>query len=140
MGRITPRTPPTHQPHPSSTHYPTRVTPATRAALRERALGCCEVCGAPGATNAHHRVNASQRGRGTLGNLLLVCGSGTTGCHGRITMHPQWARERGYSVGGTYEPCDVPVARWSRFTGAIEVVTLDDRGGVNPTDRSPGVR
>lgn len=139
MGRIAPR--PHHPTTPGSNpRNTTQVTPATRKALRERALGCCEACGAYGATNAHHRVNASQRGRGTLGNLMLLCGSGTTGCHGRVTEHPAWARSQGLSVGGTFEPCDVPVARWSRFLGAIEVVLLDDRGGITPTDRAPGTR
>jgi 5-methylcytosine-specific restriction endonuclease McrA len=117
----------------------TRVTPTTKRELYERALHCCEVCGAHGATNAHHRVNASQGGRPTLGNLLLVCGSGTTGCHGRITVHPRWAKTLGYSVPATFEPCDVPVARWSRWVGALEVVLIDDRGGLELTDRAPGV-
>ncbi|WP_319456881.1 MULTISPECIES: HNH endonuclease signature motif containing protein [unclassified Mycobacterium] len=119
----------------SSRRSTTRVSPATRRALRERALGCCEVCGVHGATNAHHRVNASQGGRPTLGNLMLVCGSGTTGCHGRITTNPSWARAHGYSVGGTFEPCDVAALRWSRWTGAAEWVLLDDRGGITPTER-----
>ena len=107
--------------------------------LHERALHCCEVCGGRGATNAHHRVNAGQGGRATRGNLLLVCGSGTTGCHGRITANPAWARAQSYTVGGTFEPCDVPVVRWSRWTGSPQVVLLDDRGGIAPTDRTPGM-
>ena len=119
--------------------HSTRVTPAVRRDLRERALHCCEICGDPDATNAHHRVNAGQGGRGKLGNLLLVCGSGTTGCHGAITANPTWARAQGYTVPPSFEPCDVPVARWSRFTGTRETVLLDDRGGITPTDRSPGL-
>lgn len=115
----------------------TKVTQATRRDLRERALHCCEVCGQHGATNAHHRVNAGQGGRATLGNLMLVCGSGTTGCHGSITANPKWARELGYSVRATFEPVDVPVYRFSRFTGAPEWVLLDDRGGITPTNRRP---
>lgn len=115
------------------------ITRATRSALHDRALHCCEVCGTPNATNAHHRINQSQGGRDTLGNLMLVCGSGTTGCHGNITSNPLWARLRGYTVPSTFEPCDVPLRRWSRFTGCHEVVLLDDRGGITPTDRAPGV-
>lgn len=115
------------------------VSRATKAELYERALHCCEVCGVHGATNAHHRVNQSQGGRDTLGNLMLVCGSGTTGCHGRITVHPTWAKTQGYTVPGTFEPCDIPVVRFSRWTGATEVVLLDDHGGITPTDRTPGL-
>ena len=98
-------------------------------------MHCCEVCGQHGATNAHHRVNASQGGRGTLGNLLLVCGSGTTGCHGRITTNPTWAKSQGYTVHPASEPCDVPVMRWSRYTGAHELVLVDDQGSITPAVR-----
>lgn len=80
-----------------------------RAALRERAGDCCEICGVR-ANNAHHRRNKSQGGRDTLANLMLLCGSGTTGCHGNVTMNPKWAAESGYTIRGTVdEPETVPV-------------------------------
>lgn len=110
------------------------ITPATRRALKERAMHCCEVCGQHGANNAHHRINQSQGGPDTLGNLMLVCGSGTTGCHGRITTSPHWAKRQGYTVPGTFNPCEIPLARWSRFTGHVEVVLIDDQGGITPCD------
>ncbi|WP_101951179.1 hypothetical protein [Mycobacterium sp. 3519A] len=80
-----------------------------------------------------------QRGRGTLGNLLLVCGSDVTGCQDRIIANPLWARQFGYSVPATFEPADVALMRWSRWTGGPETVLINDRGEVNPTDRSPGL-
>lgn len=101
-----------------------------RAALRDRADGCCELCHRP-ATNAHHRRNRSQGGRDVLSNLLLVCGSGTTGCHGDITHLPKWATEFGYTIQGTTsEPWEVPVLLWGRspYT-ACDMVMLDDEGG-----------
>ncbi|MDM2451152.1 HNH endonuclease signature motif containing protein [Mycobacteroides abscessus] len=116
----------------------TQVSPTVRRDLHERAMHCCEVCGKHGATNAHHRVNASQGGRGTLANLLLVCGSGTMGCHGRITVHPNWAKAHGYSVRPGDEPSCVPVLRWSRYLGAHEPVLLDDEGNVEWTDQEVG--
>lgn len=115
-----------------------RIPASVRADLRERAHGCCEVCGHSGATNAHHRVNQSQGGRDTLGNLLLVCGSGTTGCHGRITTNPAWARAQGYTVRSTFEPTAIPLVRWSRWTGQPETVLLHDDGTYALTDRTPG--
>lgn len=115
------------------------ITKATRTALHERALHCCEVCGQHGATNAHHRTNRSQGGTDTLGNLMLVCGSGCTGCHGRITTNPTWAKRQGYTMPATFEPTDIPVLRWSRFTGSPEVVLLDNHGGITPTTRTPGI-
>lgn len=115
------------------------VSARARKLLHERAHGCCEVCGEPGATNAHHRINQSQGGPDTLDNLLLVCGSGTTGCHGWITTNPQEAQQMGYSVTGhrisKSEPCtaaDRPVRRYSRELGGFEWVLLDADGGITP--------
>lgn len=77
---------------------PKRIPVKTRQQLHERANDCCELCGEPNATNAHHRMNRSVGGRHELSNLLLVCGSGTSGCHGWITEHPAWAHRNGYTV------------------------------------------
>lgn len=73
-----------------------------RAALRERSSGYpeygrCEICGM-NANNAHHRRNKSQGGRDVLSNLLMLCGSGTTGHHGQVTRHPAWADKCGYTI------------------------------------------
>lgn len=122
------------------------VTAATRALLHERAGGCCEGCGVAGATNAHHRMNRSQGGADKLSNLLLLCGSGTMGCHGTVTMNPHWARVRGLTVtfgqlgelsrshgGAPYHLADVAVLRWSRESAALEWVLLDDDGCMTHT-------
>ena len=117
------------------------VSAGTRAKLHERAMGCCERCGKPGATNAHHRLNQSQGGPDTLSNLLLMCGSGTTGCHGWVTQHPDDAQAHGFTVKlgqltlSRTEPVTVstePVRRWSRVLGRAEWVLLDDDGGITP--------
>lgn len=100
-----------------------------RVALRERAQHMCEVripgiCQSHG-TNAHHRKNASQGGTDELSNLLLCCGSGTTGCHGWITEHPGESKRRGWSVWRSNEPSLTPVVyrgAWAR---------LDDTGHVH---------
>lgn len=44
----------------------------------------CAVCRAKPADSYHHICRRSQSGDDLLVNLLPVCGSGTTGCHGRI--------------------------------------------------------
>ncbi len=101
-----------------------------RAALHERAGSRCEICSKP-ANNAHHRRNRSQGGKDALSNLMLLCGSGTTGCHGRVTMHPKWAAENGYAIRGKVDaPESVPV--WIRG----ERCRLGDDGTVTPI---PGV-
>ncbi|MFC6938198.1 hypothetical protein ACFQHO_53270 [Actinomadura yumaensis] len=60
-------------------------------------------------------------------NLVLVCGSGTTGCHGRIEGNRAWAESLGYLVRrGVAGPGEVPVwvagVGWRRLTadGGVE--------------------
>jgi 5-methylcytosine-specific restriction endonuclease McrA len=86
-----------------------RIPPRVRTALRQRAADCCEICGTP-ANNAHHRKNRSQGGEDLLSNLLLLCGSGTTGCHGWVTEHPAAAYVHGWSVRSHDDPRKIPVA------------------------------
>lgn len=52
-------------------------------------------------------------------NLLTLCGSGTTGCHGWVEHHPEWAKAHGWSVSRTWadgrlliDPADVAVWTW----------------------------
>jgi len=107
-----------------------------REALRERSsgdplVGLCEVCGAR-ATNAHHRKNKSQGGQDVLSNLLMVCGSGVTGCHGKITVNPAWARQFGYSVRSTESPAEISVWLNSLY-GGHEWLYLNDDGTLRRT-------
>lgn len=53
--------------------------------------------------SVHHRRNRGSGGSSDPAinlpsNLLLVCGSGTTLCHGWIGRHPEMARLRGFTV------------------------------------------
>jgi hypothetical protein len=107
-----------------------------RPLVRARSNGWCEVR-LPGvclgrATNQHHRKNRSQGGRWDAANLLDLCGSGTTGCHGVLT-DPQGRRAEyegnGWIVPGHQEPADVPVLIHNANVGHDWVV-LDSRGDV----------
>lgn len=95
-----------------------------RAALHERArideVPCCEICGKPG-NNAHHRKNKSQGGLDVLSNLMLLCGSGTTGCHGWVTVNPHKSRHNGWTVLRHQEPEQIPVRR-----RGVRVMFADD--------------
>jgi len=42
-------------------------------------------------------------------NLVLLCGSGTTGCHGWVEANRVQAREDGWLVPMGVDPADVPV-------------------------------
>lgn len=94
------------------------VSKATRAAVIARDLNRCQWCGLPvnvagGDYSLQHR-----RARGMGGsrrtstdqpaNLLLVHGSGTTGCHGYIEANPDQARARGFRVSSGADPARVP--------------------------------
>src|SRR5438067_9535263 len=76
--------------------------------------------------NYHHRINRSQGGEYAPSAALWACGSGTTGCHGWITDHPEEAWEKGWSVKSTGDPLEAPVLYRGQW------VKLDDSG--NPPE------
>lgn len=104
-----------------------RKSPAKRSTgpskdVRELVLGRsgyrCEICGNPLGQNQfysiHHRVPRGMGGtdRPELNlpsNLLSLCGSGTTGCHGYIESNRQEAYEKGWIVLRDHNPADAPV-------------------------------
>lgn len=57
----------------------------------------------------HHRIRRSQGVDHSIQNLILACGSGTTGCHGRIHAEPEAARAGGWMLSGRQEPLAIPV-------------------------------
>lgn len=49
--------------------------------------------------NRHHRKlrrHCNDRERHSTANLILLCGTGTMGCHGWVHAHPAEAYEQGY--------------------------------------------
>jgi hypothetical protein len=98
------------------------ITPAVVA----RAGGMCEaripgLCEGRG-TNRHHRKDRSLGGTSTEANVRLLCGSGTSGCHGWITEHPEAASQYGWVLRSWEDPETVPWMRapkllfWRRTT------------------------
>ena len=57
----------------------------------------------------HHRKLRSQGGKHASDNLVLLCGSGTTGCHGWAHAHPVAARHAGLIVSAYADPVMQPV-------------------------------
>jgi hypothetical protein len=99
-----------------------------RAIVAERSAGICEAA-IPGvclgrATNVHHRNKAGRVWAPS--NLLHLCGSGTTGCHGHIEANPAWAMEQGLWLEHSDDPRAVSVhMRWASMRGWF---VLDDEG------------
>lgn len=100
----------------------TGPTPAQRDLVFDRAGGCCERCGTrlhvDGVWVADHSFHHRQpRGMGGTTrpevnspvNILLVCGTGTTGCHGFIEAHRTSAEAEGWLVRHGQDPGSVPV-------------------------------
>lgn len=85
---------------------------AVRRLVYERDKGRCVVCLEAVTTGSvHHRQGRRIKDPHRLSNCVLVCGTGTTGCHGRIHANPEWAYENGYMVRrlGVDTPETVPV-------------------------------
>lgn len=100
----------------------TGPSPATRHLVAERADWCCELCGRclhDGFAWAHPHSFHHRQPRGMGGstrsdlngpaNLLLVCGTGTTGCHGSIEKNRDIAYENGWLVRRPLNPAEVTV-------------------------------
>lgn len=109
-----------------------RLDPSRR--VRELVLArdryrCCR-CGAVyqwSGFSIHHRRLRSHPWPGLhhASNLILLCGSGDTGCHGWVHAHPSEARGKGWLVSGFDDhPEQAPV--WVKGRG---FVLLDDEGG-----------
>lgn len=110
-----------------------RPGPESRRLVIERANGLCERCGLSVAGvpySIHHRRTAGMGGSKdpashAPSNLLLLDGSGTTGCHGWVTTHFAESFETGLVVSRWQNPAEIPVLV---FMHAPRKVLLDDNG------------
>ena len=94
-----------------------------RDQVRLRAGGACERCGRSIVNfpaSIHHRrprqMGGTRENLDTLANLVVLCGSGTTGCHGYIESHRTQAIAEGWLVPrrDPRQPEDVPVVIYGR--------------------------
>jgi hypothetical protein len=77
--------------------------------------------------NRDHRRGRSLGGYTVPSNLQLLCGSGTTGCHGWRTENPNQAANEGYAVPSWVHWREWPARRW--IDGRQVWVLYDDEGG-----------
>lgn len=78
----------------------------------------------------HHRKLRSHASKAEMhlpSNLIDLCGSGTTGCHGWVHSHPHEAREHGWIVSAYQTPTEVAVD-----TSQYGRVLLTNEGTVTP--------
>lgn len=86
---------------------------ATVIVVRDRDGGCV-VCGTSWSPTTQHRKARAMGGTHSLAinrpsNLIVLCGSGTTGHHGWVEAHPTFSREAGWALRSTDDPLTVPV-------------------------------
>lgn len=66
----------------------------------------------------HHR-QLRRHGDHSAANLILLCGSGTTGCHGWVHANPALSYEMGWLLKGWQTPEVEPVS-YAVITGYIQ--------------------
>jgi hypothetical protein len=104
-----------------------------RHLVAARDEGVCIICRRGGAANWHHRKLRSHGGDWNPSNGILLCGSGTTGCHGRAHAEPAWARLNGFIVPSWADPAEYPLRYWlptGKGTHRLGWVRLDMLGGM----------
>lgn len=106
----------------------------TNVTIDRRERQCCARCGKAIMVGGsrHHRQFRSRGGSDTVANLVLLCGSGTTGCHGWVHANVKHARAAGFAVDSWESPEDVPVQH-----AIYGWVWLDQWGGVHGTAPHP---
>ena len=77
----------------------------------DREMQRCARCGVVIWENGsrHHRKLRSRGGADAADNIILACGSGTTGCHGWMHANPAEATALGYIVSRWADPADIPI-------------------------------
>lgn len=95
----------------------TGASQETRIGVMMRANYRCEICGGSlmgvDGMSIHHRKPRGMGGTidvaiNNPSNLMAICGSGTTGCHGWLESHREVAYEKGWLVHRYDDPAKVP--------------------------------
>ena len=98
-----------------------KPTEKVRSQVLDRDEFCCVRCGAYvgpfGDYSIHHRrprgMGGTKRPESNLpANLLTLCGSGTTGCHGEVESNRTAAVADGFLVSQHADPEVIPVHTW----------------------------
>lgn len=103
-------------PRPSSSHVPARL----RNAVLRRDDNSCQRCGLSLYGRDYSLQHRDPRGMGgsrskhTMANLVALCGTATTGCHGDVESFREDARRDGWLVPDGVDPEEWPVRRFGK--------------------------
>lgn len=105
-----------------------------------RDMGRCCRCGRADAffgVSMDHRKNRSVGGLTLASNLQMLCGTGTTGCHGAKGERPRAATLAGFAVPGHADPLEFPAMRLIivRTQQVLWPVLYDNAGGFTEISR-----
>jgi hypothetical protein len=112
------------KPGPKPQWKPARAVTSSRvpARIREAVLArddrCCQLCGVSLYGRDYSLQHRDARGMGgsklknTMANLVALCGTATTGCHGHVESQPLESDRYGWSVPNGADPGDWPVHRF----------------------------
>lgn len=109
---------------------PTGPTAGTRHTVTTRDLGACLLCGTRAGLTVHHRIPRGRGGTNDPANLITLCGSGTTGCHGYLERERLTAYRGGYLLHTGTDPTTVPILT---RTGAYLLTSEGTRLAHRPT-------
>lgn len=102
---------------------------AARVIVRQRDGHRCQICGGSVVdqpSSIHHRRRRGMGGSALLerpSNLVRLCGTATTGCHGFVESERSLAIRRGWLLGYLDDPEATPLLCFDGWH------TLDDLGG-----------
>ena len=108
----------------------TGPSPAVRKLVLERDGHACVCCGVSidgRPYSLQHRKRRSQGGDNSASNLIVVLGTGTTGCHERIDSRRDPHDEaKGYTVRSWQDPALVPVMVMSGAEAGMSLYPTED--------------
>lgn len=109
----------------------TGIPPFMAKAVWRRDEGTCQRCGIQqtwerrgepaGGWSIQHRKKRSQGGPHQMSNLIVLCGTGTTGCHGWVEGHPTEANRMGWGVAGWVHPTVIHTAFVNAYDGLVHI-------------------
>jgi hypothetical protein len=115
----------------------------TRSLVVARANYQCEICGGSlHSMSLHHRRPRQMGGNkaawiNELPNLLAICGSGTTGCHGLIESYRSRGYEHGWLLSHGWIPEQTPFAdlrgHWWLLHGDLKLPITTPFDSPNPS-------